>query len=677
MSSLPETANRVQPTVTVKVVTNQLATISDIVDAAVVSEQPAATTDNASDAADAAVASQQPAATTDIASNAVDAAVASQQPAAMTDTASNAADAAVASQQPTNSALIEAGVACINRAPTTREAIAFIESLLNLISKDCNKRLKATVKFFFMALFMVLDGRKDGNLVDDLYRTYKMLCVYYHYSPCSRRTVERFLKDYTARIDPDGISEAEDARIGETKKNKRFFNCRLTLIAERFVDAISEQARLGTLDEGKLLLDALREKCPQLNFLRILLLDGSHNRLADNASEVSLQLDGAEPDEAKGLTGTWSRKLHLLLDIVSRGVVAYRITAGTFSEIAVFKQLIEEGTIRKGDVIVADAGYLSAEIIALLQTNGVHFVIKGKSNLNPLVLSYVRYATYKTDLPKSALPLKLAEADVVNESDWLTCADNPKEEWTYDAGGDKEKTEKKFYSALVCSNDEIIDANVCMKGVPMRMVQIYNPTKDRNGDDESPYVYITTNMPADSFSPMDIWALSRGRWSVELSFKALKQFCYMSGWDTDRIGRADFFIMMALASFQMKVLFAQTVQKQSGKTLSMLSSCNIDRINMLAYLGIPHFIYGNVDPNHPLHNAKNGSKTRAKRKEQYELYKREGNAAIIADELLEKAQKARVSRVNRKRLKSLGLLGKLMAYFPVPKVTLPPLPQLH
>ena len=609
MRSSPETAIIKQPTAATKL------------------PSTTSTTTKASDAIDAAVSTQQqPAATPATSSDAADVAVVPQQPAATPATSSDAADAAVASQH-----------MCFHG----------------------RRNLRATLKFWILALLMASDGRKAGNLFDAAYNLYLMLCAHYHYAPCHKRTIERFVTHVTAK----GNQGSKDP------DKKRFLNNRLTQLAAKLVDALSSKARLGTLDEGVEHLEAFQKMRKENRLLadifRILLLDGSHDRLEDNASEVSEQKDGAEPDAAKGLAGTCSRKLHLLLDQVSRAVIAYKITAGTASEIAVLKELIEAGYIRLGDLLIADAGYFSAEVIALLNAHGVFFVIKGKAKLNPEVLKYVRYSTHKTELPA-----EVAKSDEPEVSDWLTC--EPKEVWTSNSEGAGTKT----YKDLVCEPDEAIDAFVCMKGVTMRMVQIYNPTKDRDGKDESPYVYITTNLPANSLCPMGIWALSRSRWSVELSFKALKRYCYMSGWDTARVGRADFYILMALASFQLKVLHAQVVQAKSKKTISMLSACKTDGLDFWAFLGIPHLVYSKVDPVHRLNNAKERSKTKAKIKKQYERYTHadDGNAAVITDHLLRHAQKARVSLVNRLRLKSLGLLGKLMAYFPVPKVTLQDLP---
>ena len=606
MRSSPETAIIEQPTAATKLpsATSTTTPSSDAIDAAVSTQQPAATPATSSDASDIAVASQQPAATPATSSDASDTAVASQQPAATTTTNSDAANTAVASQQPAatttaNSDAANTAVASQQPVDSTAKASDKVDSVQDvtdftqtLMKDTCHadrKRLKCTMYCFFLAVVVIMDGRRDGALWDDIYDMYRMLCAYNHFSPCGKRALERFVKFATRKLPPaDSNAEAngDAANMEENEKDKRFISCKLTRLAAQIVDAISKQACKGILDEGEQVLEALHKMFPDADFQRVVLVDGSHNHLADGASEESQSQDDAEPNEAKGLSGTCSRKLHIANDLVSRGVIAFKLTAGTFSEKAVLKQWILEGVIKPGDLLICDAGYFSTEVIELLKQYGVFFVIKGKGNLNPEVLAYVHYHTHKTAIPSHLLPPRLAASGAIEISDWLTCDDQPLAEWDIQKGGNK------TYKELVCGPEEIIDANVRMKGVTMRMVQIYNPTKDRSGKDESPYVYISTNLPAQSSSPMAIWALSRVRWGVELFFKGLKYFCFMNGWDTDRIGRADFFIMMALAAFQLKVLYAQAVQAKTKKTLSMLSSCKVHRINILSYIGLPHPFYG-------------------------------------------------------------------------------------
>ena len=227
------------------------------------------------------------------------------------------------------------------------------------------KRLKCTMYCFFLAVVVVviMDGRRDGALWDDIYDMYRMLCAYNHFSPCGKRALERFVKFATRKLPPaDSNAEAngDAANMEENEKDKRFISCKLTRLAAQIVDAISKQACKGILDEGEQVLEALHKMFPDADFQRVVLVDGSHNHLADGASEESQSQDDAEPNEAKGLSGTCSRKLHIANDLVSRGVIAFKLTAGTFSEKAVLKQWILEGVIKPGDLLICDAGVMQA-----------------------------------------------------------------------------------------------------------------------------------------------------------------------------------------------------------------------------------------------------------------------------------------------------------------------------
>ena len=415
------------------------------------------------------------------------------------------------------------------------------------------------------------------------------------------------------------------------------------------------EASKGVLGEGHLLLKTIQDKFPEVK--RIISIDGTHNTLNKNASEASL-IDGAKPNSCKGLSGGSSRKLHAALDLVSCATIAFKITSGVGSEREVVSQWLDQGKIQPGDLIIADAGYISKELFDKLQRAGVYYLIKGKQNANPLTLSYVMYQTYKTLIPQNLTP-----ASSMNDewSDWLSFVF--KEQGTTPFG--------ISFQDIECEENICIDALISMPKVDiLRLIKVYNPHKKRNGEDCSPFLHFYTNLNSDCFSPMDIWGIYKARWQSEIMFKGGKSCCFMDGWLTGRVGRADFYVLLALTCYHIKILIAQQLQKITGKHYTMLSACDIDEQLMACYLGYEHASYGSGIAVEDLDNLTRRSKVKIDRiQAENSLYARFGAAVWIFKEMKGET-KARVSYTNRIHLKSLGFVAKMMAHHSVPDLTL-------
>lgn len=553
----------------------------------------------------------------------------------------------------------------INSVITLNKELLHSASRAGFLKQDKNRRLKPTWHCFLMAILLAIGcGRKDGSLIKDIHVYYSRVCAILHLTPCGLRTLERLFahnskcsKDQTESISKD---------LGYTLTSKvpdQFFHCPLTDTAFSILSVVAQRVSLGSLDEGEALLKTVQEKLPTIK--RILLIDGSSINLAEGASAAAVEAGGAA-DSCKGLVGTNSRKIHLLLNSVTCGVEGYKLTKGVGDERGVLEEFISAGCIREGDLLIADAGYISADLFALLDQKGVKFICKGKQNVNPLVIEYVTYEAERCYLPED-----LALSGEAEISDWTRLS--PFEH-------NAPNKSLKFKQLIQCKNSQLwIDAEVDMRmrsaylpDFSCRLMRLYNEHKNRSGKDDSPYVYIYSNLPAKLFSIVHIWGLSRARWFIELCFKANKQFCFMSGWTSKHIGRADFFILMALVAYHIKVLIAQQVQEGSGCNLSMLSACDVDESLMASYLGLKHNWYGNVDFEEELQKlSPRAVKTRAKIAAKQQRYQKYGAGAVIYDELLLKAKKARVSRINRQKLKSRKLIALVMRYFSeVPEITI-------
>ena len=538
--------------------------------------------------------------------------------------------------------------------------------------RNLEKTLPQLLKSFLVAMGY---GPKANGIIDDALRGYQRFSRIDHKVPVEKSQIENFLRynsirqdlatqdlatcSTTTRIDlvTSQVACNDNNNVDSEKEDEdeSYFSCPLVNFVASVLNPIMLEASKGVLGEGHLLLKTIQDKFPEVK--RIISIDGTHNTLNKNASEASL-IDGAKPNSCKGLSGGSSRKLHAALDLVSCATIAFKITSGVGSEREVVSQWLDQGKIQPGDLIIADAGYISKELFDKLQRAGVYYLIKGKQNANPLTLSYVMYQTYKTLIPQNLTP-----ASSMNDewSDWLSFVF--KEQGTTPFG--------ISFQDIECEENICIDALISMPKVDiLRLIKVYNPHKKRNGEDCSPFLHFYTNLNSDCFSPMDIWGIYKARWQSEIMFKGGKSCCFMDGWLTGRVGRADFYVLLALTCYHIKILIAQQLQKITGKHYTMLSACDIDEQLMACYLGYEHASYGSGIAVEDLDNLTRRSKVKIDRiQAENSLYARFGAAVWIFKEMKGET-KARVSYTNRIHLKSLGFVAKMMAHHSVPDLTL-------
>ena len=465
-------------------------------------------------------------------------------------------------------------------------------------------------------------GRKDGSTLPDIYTYYKRFCLEDQLCPASESAMEKFLIFNSYRT--------------STRPNAPYFECPLTNMAYDLLTALQAEVRKGELGQGYEVCDAVTAMLAG-KFRRIFDFDGSQTKMEDDSSEASLKY-GGETDSCKGLVGTNGRKLHAGYDPRSGVMDHCTITSNVGNERQVLQSLIKQGVITKDDLVIADAGYMSDELFALMDALGIHYVIKGRQSDNPSILAYVRYQTHKIKIsPKIGL------------SDWLGFT-----ELNYDTPNGS-----KVLKELKCGDNTCIDAIVEKKiAGSSRLIKLYNPYKNRKGQECEPYVFIYTNLPSDTFSPMAIMALSKVRWGVEGAFRNLKQFCFM------------FFILMALVCYHIKVLMAQQMQGALERDISVQKACDIDETILACYLGSPYHWHHEPIPVQRLTNVTPRSKARIskielmrKRVEQF------GPAAWIFYDLKDRAEASSVSNQNCRKLKSVKVVGRLMALMPLPDIT--------
>ena len=464
--------------------------------------------------------------------------------------------------------------------------------IVNTVSKvqklpAVGPKLEGTLTQFVKGVSMAMsDCQKDiVGLLPRIEEAYEWECGLDHFDPVHSTTIRNFLSD-GAKLLPNFTLNSADNANGEqlTYPDSPCFPCTLTALAHPLLMGVMALVRQGKLDDGEALLDAVRNRFPWVR--RCLIADGSQNILGKNASKTSEKY-GALPNSCKG-PNIECRKVHTLMNAESCGCEAFALTSGVGDERLAIKRWIDQGIITKGDMLSADAGYVSNELLEQLARAGSFFVIKGKQGLNPRVLSYYVYRT-----EQSCIPIGLAQS-AEERSDWLkmTQLEHHEPQGT------------KLFKTIECGKHRCVDAVVSIPGVGyVRLIKLYNEYKDREGHDHAPYIYIYTNLPSSCFSPMDIWALSKGRWQVEEFYKALKSFCFMNGWSTNVVGKADFFILMALFICHVKILMGQQVQRAIGRPLSMLKCTAITQRLMQCYLGDTNGCYLEATPADQYHNV--------------------------------------------------------------------------
>lgn len=493
------------------------------------------------------------------------------------------------------------------RAKDVDKAITKHISILEPVVK---RALRDTLPLAVKAITITISrGIKKGGVIRDCYATYVRLCRAAGKVPASFRSFERFFQN-----------GRKSSSVESTEKSDKHFNCALTKFACSVLTELMQLACSKRLGDGHLLLAQLEK----LGVKRILLLDGSYlvlNKIANALAEK----EGEKSDSVKGYVGGSARKIHNLFDVVSCSVVDFAITAGTDSERKVLSKMLDDQVIHRGDLIMADAGYPSKELLAEMNKRHVLYIQKAKKDVNHKVVRFRCYSVSKSD---TAGIVELTPTDKASvPANIKTCKNLPSDE-------------------NCCTDADVLLDN----GAYARLVKFPNEDKD---DPNDKFVYLYTNIPREQKDPFDICLFYRLRWQVELFFKSAKQHCFLNGYPFKTVGVADFFTLMSLVAYHIKLLMAQVAQEYSGKTLSMLSTGKLNDIDMCCFLGVDIFTVTPIDVSQI---SKRAIKTRARAENMNRRCELYGPFAFTADIILVKAVKSGISFKRQVLFKSVESL---------------------
>lgn len=286
-----------------------------------------------------------------------------------------------------------------------------------------------------------------------------------------------------------------------------------------------------------------------------------------------------------------------------------------------------------------------------MSDHGLFYIVKARKNANQEVKEYHSYAMERVEESWSEqsdwfVSRPLSEEELSSQS-VKTCQDLPSDKDTC--------TVAKIEFDITQENGKKFTSN---------FVKVYNPGTDRNGMPYEKFIQYYTNLPMEEFPPEAIWAIYRARWQIEIFFKACKQHCFLNSRPVKDVAVADFFTLMSLVTYHIKLLMGQITQKFSGKILSMLSVSKAKSKDMLRYLGLAN---GAECLPHIDSFSKRSYVKRARAEEKWLRYELYGVFAVVYDKL-SKTVKACVSKTNKQHLKSLKVVAEYISRLP-PVVT--------
>jgi hypothetical protein len=226
--------------------------------------------------------------------------------------------------------------------------------------------------------------------------------------------------------------------------------------------------------------------------------------------------DGTSFALKSSLSGTWPGRfttispaavdLHVDFDLMSEMVNRVDLTPDSASERASLPAAQELA----GDLLLADRGYFGAPYLQALDTAGGFFIVRGKSDMNPLIIKATR--------PDGREVKRFRNRRLNNVKHLLSKYDCLDLEARFT--GNKLE-EKKFQCRLV------VHPNLC--------------------PDETPR-YLVTNLDAEDFSPEQVSDGYRLRWQIELLFKEWKSHGNLRAFDTGKSNIAEGLIWASLCA---------------------------------------------------------------------------------------------------------------------------------
>ena len=265
----------------------------------------------------------------------------------------------------------------------------------------------------------------------------------------------------------------------------------------------------------QLACSALRfnETSPFSRFERIILQDGT-------SFSVHGALEAVFPGRFKA-TNPAAVELHVAMDLLTEQAESVVLTPDTDSE----AQYLPAPESLVGALVLGDRGYFKKEYLFEVDREGGHFIIKGKSDMNPTV---TRALTEDGREIKRWRQQKLQDI--------------------------KHKLRKS----------QRMDLDVCwqIKGEPFtcRLVVSWNP-------ETKSYQYLLTNLPREQFSIDHVIDGYTLRWQIELLFKERKSYANLHAFDTEKVTIAEGLIWAALCAAILKRYCAGNFHVQSSVSL--------------------------------------------------------------------------------------------------------------
>ncbi len=241
-------------------------------------------------------------------------------------------------------------------------------------------------------------------------------------------------------------------------------------------------------------------------FNRLILQDGSSFALHEALAEVF-------PGRFRAVSPA-AIELHCTLDLLHDTPITIALSPDTDSE----HDYRPEPESLRGDLFLADRGYLDLTYLRDIDRHGGFFLVRGKSNLNPRVID-----AYREDGQR----LK-------------SCQDR-----------DFQAITSKFPKQQRAE----LEVEWLIEGEPfrMRLIVSWNP-------ETKCFVYLLTNLPQDRYTISMICLGYKLRWQVELLFKEWKSYTNLHKFDTEKETISEALIWASLAASAMKRFLAHAAE---------------------------------------------------------------------------------------------------------------------
>lgn len=199
-------------------------------------------------------------------------------------------------------------------------------------------------------------------------------------------------------------------------------------------------------------------------------------------------------------------ELHVSLDLLTEQPREITLTPDVHSE----AQYLPAPKSLTNCLVMGDRGYFKKEYLRDVARHGGSFIIKGKANMNPTIVSAFTH-------------------DGVSRKRW------------------ENKSLKAIRAKLLKTKAMDMDVQWQDKTrvISCRMIVSWNPQTKT-------YCYLLTNLPRDDFSVQQVMDAYRLRWQIELLFKEWKSYANLHAFDTSNPAIAEGLIWASLCAAIMK-----------------------------------------------------------------------------------------------------------------------------